>query len=293
MSNCDNDVKCRAEDYLLPETAWCPGCGNFAIREALAAALAALQLPPHRVLLCSGIGQAAKMPHYIRVNGFNGLHGRALPPAAGARAANTNLTVIVESGDGDSYGEGGNHFIHNIRRNPNIAHFVHNNQVYGLTKGQASPTSEQGMKTGVQVEGVVHPPLNPLALALVAGAGFVARCFSGEKGHLQEIMQAAIRFPGYALVDILQPCVVFNKLNTYAWYKKRVRPLRASEHDGTDWHAALQLARTWGEEIPIGIFYQVPRPTFEEQSPALRGGERLAQLPFDPLSLAELQDEFY
>ena len=281
---------CNAADYLTAETAWCPGCGNFAIRKTLAETLAALKLPPHNVLLCSGIGQAAKMPHYIRVNGFNGLHGRALPPAVGARAANTTLTVIVESGDGDSYGEGGNHFIHNVRRNPDIAHFVHNNQIYGLTKGQASPTSEPGMQTGVQVGGVVQPPLNPLALALVAGAGFVARCFSGEREQLQETMEAAIQFPGYALVDILQPCVAFNKLNTFAWYKKRVRPIRG--HDDTDWHAALELARTWGEEIPTGIFYKVPRPTFEEQSPALTG-EPLAQRPFDPLPLEkELQSEF-
>ena len=280
----------NAEDYLSAETAWCPGCGNFAIRKALAATLVALELPPHKVLLCSGIGQAAKIPHYIKVNGFNGLHGRALPPAVGARAANTNLTVIVESGDGDSYGEGGNHFVHNIRRNPNIAHFVHNNQVYGLTKGQASPTSDPGMKTGVQVGGVVLPPLHPLALALVAGAGFVARCFSGDRTQLQETMEAAIQFPGYALVDILQPCVAFNKLNTFAWYKKRVEPI--SGHDETDWHAALELARTWGEQIPTGIFYRVPRPTFEEQSPALTG-EPLALRPFDPLPLAEeLQAEF-
>ena len=287
---CNNNKYKKAEDYLSAETAWCPGCGNFGIRKALAAALASLELSPHEVLFCSGIGQAAKMPHYIRVNGFNGLHGRALPPAVGARAANTTLTVIVTTGDGDSYGEGGNHFIHNVRRNPNIAHFVHNNQVYGLTKGQASPTSDPGMKTGVQVEGVVHPPLNPLALALVAGAGFVARCFSGERGQLQEVMEAAIQFPGYALVDILQPCVSFNKLNTFAWYKKRVRPI--SGHAETDWYAALKLAQTWGEEIPTGIFYKVPRPTFEEQSPAL-AGEPLAMRPFDPLSLAEVQEEFY
>lgn len=280
---------CKAADYITAETAWCPGCGNFAIRKALAAALASLKLPPHRVLLCSGIGQAAKMPHYLRVNGFNGLHGRALPPAVGARAANPGLTVIVESGDGDSYGEGGNHFLHNIRRNPDIAHFVHNNQVYGLTKGQASPTSEPGMKTGVQVNGVVHPPLNPLALALVAGSGFVARCFSGEGEQLRETMEAAIQFPGYALVDILQPCVSFNKLNTFAWYKKRIR--RVEGHDETDWDAALRLAQSWGEEIPTGIFYRVSRPTFEEQLPALTDAPPDLQ-PLDPLSLSELQQEF-
>jgi 2-oxoglutarate/2-oxoacid ferredoxin oxidoreductase subunit beta len=280
---------CKPQDYLSGETAWCPGCGNFAIREALAGALAGLNLPPHRVLICSGIGQAAKMPHYIRANGFNGLHGRALPPACGARAANPGLTVIVESGDGDSYGEGGNHFLHTVRRNPDIAHFVHNNQVYGLTKGQASPTSEPGMKTGVQVSGVAQPPLNPLALALVLGAGFVARCFSGEQEHLRETMQEAISFPGYALVDILQPCVSFNKVNTYRWYKERA--YFADSHDPSDWPAALALSRQWGDQIPLGVFYSVPRPTYESTVPALQG-EPLAEQAFDPKSVAHLQEEF-
>jgi 2-oxoglutarate/2-oxoacid ferredoxin oxidoreductase subunit beta len=282
---------CKAADYLAPETAWCPGCGNFAIREALARALAENCLEPHNVLLCAGIGQAAKIPHYVRVNGFNGLHGRALPPAVGARVANTSLKVIVESGDGDTYGEGGNHFIHTIRRNPDIAHFVHNNQIYGLTKGQASPTSEEGMTTGVQTAGVILPPFNPLAVALVMGAGFVARCFSGEKDHLAETMKKALAFPGYALIDILQPCVSFNKVNTYAWYKERV--YFPQEHDSTDWNAAMALSRQWGSQIPLGIFYNVPRATFESRIPALsRDTTPLATRPFSPASLSSLQDEF-
>ncbi len=279
----------KAEDYLVGKTAWCPGCGNHSIREALAEALSELQIRPHNVLICSGIGQAAKIPHYIKANGFNGLHGRALPPALGARVANKNLKVIVESGDGDSYGEGGNHLIHNIRRNPDIAHLVHNNQVYGLTKGQASPTSEQGMKTGVQVNGVVVPSLNPLALALVLGAGFVARCFSGEKEHLKETMIAAIKFEGYALVDILQPCPSFNKVNTYGWYKKRV--YFPEIEDLQDWSAAMEVSRQWGERIPLGIFYNNSSPTFESTLAALEG-EPLAWRPFDPLSVAHVQDEF-
>ncbi len=275
---------------LTAETAWCPGCGNFGIREALAEAVCELGLPLHRILLCSGIGQAAKLPHYLRLSGFNGLHGRALPPAVGAKAANTALVVIVASGDGDTYGEGGNHFLHTIRRNPDIAHFVHNNQVYGLTKGQASPTSEPGMVTGVQTMGVTLPPFNPLLVALSLGAGFVARSFSGEQEHLKEMMKAAISFPGYALVDILQPCVSFNKINTFSWYRKRVKKIQ--NHDPTDWRAAADLARRWGEEIPIGIFYSAPRPTFESHFPALRGTP-LVELPFDPSSLSHLQDEFF
>jgi len=277
------------KDYLVGDTAWCPGCGNFAIREALAGALAELKIEPHRLLICSGIGQAAKIPHYIKANGFNGLHGRALPPALGAKVANKELTVIVESGDGDSYGEGGNHFIHNIRRNPNIAHLIHNNQIYGLTKGQASPTSDPGMVTGVQTGGVVTPALNPLALALVLGAGFVARCFSGEQEHLKATIKAAIDFPGYALVDILQPCISFNKVNTYGWYKKRVYFPEVSDRE--DWDAALKLAREWGEQIPLGIFYFKPRPTFEDALQVLEG-EPLAFRNFKPQELSALQDEF-
>lgn len=279
----------KAEHYLIGDTAWCPGCGNFQIREALAGALAELELPPHRVLICSGIGQAAKIPHYIRANGFNGLHGRALPPALGARLANRDLKVIVESGDGDSYGEGGNHFLHNVRRNPDIAHFIHNNQIYGLTKGQASPTSDPGMKTGVQVNGVSIPALNPLALALVLGAGFVARCFSGEKENLKEIMKEAISFPGYALIDILQPCVSFNKVNTFRWYKDRVFFPEIKDQD--NWQKALDLARQWGDEIPLGIFYKNPRPVFEDSFSILKG-EPLVNRSFDPLEIASSQDEF-
>jgi 2-oxoglutarate/2-oxoacid ferredoxin oxidoreductase subunit beta len=279
----------EVKDYLLGETAWCPGCGNFGIRSALAGALAELELEPHEVLICSGIGQAAKIPHYIKANGFNGLHGRAVSPAIGARIANKNLTVIVESGDGDTYGEGGNHFIHNIRRNPDIAHFVHNNQIYGLTKGQASPTSDQGMKTGVQVSGVILPALNPLSLALVLGAGFVARCYSAEKEHLKETMKAAISFPGYALVDILQPCVSFNKVNTYGWYKERV--FFPEVEDPEDWAKAMELSRQWGDKIPLGIFYKKPRPTFESLL-SVQEDEPLAYMSFDPMDAAKVQDEF-
>ncbi len=279
----------KESSYLVGETAWCPGCGNFAIREALADALSELELPPHRILICSGIGQAAKMPHYIKANGFNGLHGRALPPALGAKIANKELTVIVDSGDGDSYGEGGNHFLHNIRRNPDLTHLIHNNQIYGLTKGQASPTSDMGMVTGVQTEGVIIPALNPLALALALGAGFIARCYAGEKEHLKETIKEAIDFPGYALVDILQPCVSFNKVNTYSWYKKRVYFPEIA--DKADWNRAMELAREWGDQIPLGIFYARPRPAFESMIKFLEG-EPLAFRNFNPVAVSSVQDEF-
>ncbi len=246
------------------EIAWCPGCGNFAILNALKTALSELNKRPEEVLLVSGIGQAAKLPHYLRANVFNGLHGRALPPAVAAKIVNPELTVIVHSGDGDSYGEGGNHFIHNVRRNVDIAHFVHNNQIYALTKGQASPTTGIGQVTGVQTKGNIDPPLNPLLLALAAGASFVARGFTGRPEHLKALMKEAINHPGYALLDILQPCVTFNKVNTYRWYQERVYELPEGQ-DTENLNSALEQTMVWGEKIPLGIFYRVEKPTFMDR----------------------------
>ncbi len=250
------------------EITWCLGCGNYSIRVALQKVLVELELKPHQVAVVSGIGQAAKMPHYLRVNGLNGLHGRALPAGTALAAVRRDLQVIVESGDGDIYGEGGNHFLHALRRNPNLALFVHNNQVYGLTKGQASPTSELGMKTPVQTKGVQLLPLNPLALAIVGGAGFVARSFAGHLDHLQEMMKRAIEYPGLAFLDILQPCVSFNRVNTFQWYRDRVYEL-GLEHDKKDRQEALKKAEEWGDRIPLGLLYQEKRPVFSADFPHL------------------------
>jgi 2-oxoglutarate ferredoxin oxidoreductase subunit beta len=245
------------------DIAWCPGCGNFAILNALKQALSELEIRPENLVVVSGIGQAAKAPHYYRCHLFNGLHGRSLPVAAAIKAANPGLTVIDESGDGCMYGEGGNHFIHAIRRNPDVTNIVHNNMVYGLTKGQASPTSLQGFKTLVQREGVFHEPFNPLAIAITLGASFVARAFAGDVDQTKDIIKQAISHKGYALVDILQPCVTYNKLNTYAWFKEKTYYLDTS-HDPRDRFEALR--RSWEEEkLPLGIFYLHPRPTFEEK----------------------------
>ncbi len=201
------------------DIAWCPGCGNFSIRKALLAALEELDLARENLVFVSGIGQAAKMPHYINASFFNGLHGRALPPATAIKACNPELTVIAEGGDGDMYGEGGNHFLHATRRNPDITLFVHDNMVYGLTKGQAAPTSRPGMETPVQVFGVFEKPLNPMALAIALDVTFVARVFCGDVDATKDVMKKAIRHKGFALVDIFQPCVSFNKVNTFQWFK--------------------------------------------------------------------------
>ncbi|NLK87723.1 MAG: 2-oxoacid ferredoxin oxidoreductase [Clostridiaceae bacterium] len=261
-------------NFQISETAWCPGCGNFDIIESLRRALEGLGKKPHEVVVVGGIGQAAKTAQYINANGFCGLHGRALPPAAAAKIANSRLTVIVDSGDGDSYGEGGNHFIHNIRRNVDITHFVHDNQIYGLTKGQASPTTDVGHVTGIQVTGSLHEPLNPVLLAICMGAGFVARAFSGDKEHLTSIMMQAIEYKGYALVDILQPCVTFNKINTYQWYSKRVYKLDDS-YNVSDRLKAMEKAMEWGDHIPVGVLYKEEKKDFNEKMEFLRGDQTL------------------
>jgi 2-oxoglutarate ferredoxin oxidoreductase subunit beta len=259
------------DDYGSYETAWCPGCGNHAILKAVKQALVNRQLEPHQVLFVSGIGQAAKAPHYLNANLFNGLHGRSLPVATGAKLANPALTVIVESGDGCNYGEGGNHFLAAIRRNINITLLVHNNQVYGLTKGQASPTSAEGFVTKAQPEGVPSAPFNPILVAVAMQAGFVARGFAGMVDHVSELIQEGIAHRGFALIDVLQPCVSFNKVNTFAWYKERCEPLPEA-YDPTDWEAAMKVSREWGDRIPIGIIYRNDRPPFEDHFPVLSEG---------------------
>ncbi|HOX32821.1 MAG TPA: thiamine pyrophosphate-dependent enzyme [Spirochaetales bacterium] len=241
---------------------WCPGCGNFAIRQTLIAALDELGLEREKVVLVSGIGQAAKMPQYLNTSYLNGLHGRALPVAAAVKACNPELSVIAVGGDGDMYGEGGNHFMHAIRRNPDIALFVHDNMVYGLTKGQAAPTSRPGMKTPLQVAGVYQKPLNPLALAISLDASFVARSFSGDPEHLKEMMKKAIRHKGLALVDIFQPCVSFNKLNSFDWFKRNSYRL-PEDYDPRDRAAAFATALE-EEPFPLGVLYESERLTFEE-----------------------------
>ncbi len=277
--------------FRTSETAWCPGCGDQNILSALKDVLEELGLDPHMVLVVGGIGQAAKTAQYINANGFCGLHGRALPPAVAAKMVNPNLTVIIDSGDGDSYGEGGNHFIHNIRRNVDITHFVHDNQIYGLTKGQASPTSAQGHVTHVQAYGSANIPMNPLLTALAMGAGFVARGFSADKAQLTDLMKQAIQFRGYALVDILQPCISFNKVNTFQWYRSRVYHLDAS-HDTSDLSAAMMKSMEWGDRIPTGIIYKVQKPVWPDHIPHLREGPALVDRPVNKEAIRALLADF-
>jgi len=269
--------------------AWCPGCGNFGIQAALKTALVKLGKKPQELLLVSGIGQAAKLPHYVRANFFNGLHGRSLPAAAAAKIANRELTVIVTTGDGDCYGEGGNHFIHNIRRNVDITVLVHDNQIYGLTKGQASPTSEPGMRTKIQPAGVILAPFPPLETALALGCGFVARGYAAEKEHLAELILAGIAHKGFSLIDVLQPCISFNKLNTFDWYAKRVYKV-GPEHDPASKAAALALAEQ-RDRLPIGVIYSKPGPDYGGLS-GLDAMPPLADADISAVDIAPLLADF-
>jgi 2-oxoglutarate ferredoxin oxidoreductase subunit beta len=277
-------------DYEGLPSAWCPGCGNFGILNALKNALVELGLEPYQVLVVSGIGQSGKLPHFMKCNTFNSLHGRPIPPAIGAKVANPNLTVIAVSGDGDGYGEGGNHFLHAMRRNHDITYLVHNNQVYGLTKGQASPTSDKDYVTRTTPHGAPMP-VNPLTLAIAAGASFIARGFAGDIDQLSSLIKAGITHKGFALIDILQPCVSFNHRNTYQWYQQRVYKLEESDYDTKDKMKAFARAQEWGDRIHTGIIYREERPTYEELLPVLGKG-KLVGRKHEPEDIEKLLDTF-
>lgn len=278
-------------NYKGQTPAWCPGCGNFSILKTFKDALVELGIEPHQFTIVSGIGQAGKFPHYLKCNTFNGLHGRTLPVATGIRLANHEMLVIAVAGDGDCYGEGGNHLIHAIRRNINVKLFVHDNQIYGLTKGQASPTSMEGMVTKNQPFGVLSEQLNPLALAVALDCSFVARGFAGDTEHLKGLIKEAINHKGFTLVDILQPCVTFNKINTYDWYRQRVYHIEP-EHNSEDRIEAFKKAIEWGDRIPIGVVYKNNRSIFEEKMPVIKDNPLVRQ-QFDLVKIETTLKEFY
>ena len=272
--------------------AWCPGCGNFSILEALKTAFVQSGKKPHEIVIVSGIGQAPKTPHYLRCNTFNGLHGRTLPVATGIKLANHELTVLAQGGDGDGYAEGGNHFLHAMRRNIDITYLVHNNQVYGLTKGQASPTSPQGFVTNTTPNGAVNQPINPILLAVASHCSFVARGFAGEIEHLADLIRQGILHKGFALIDILQPCVSFNRVNTFKWYKDRVYSLHGEpDYSPADILTAFQKAGEWGEKIPIGVIYKNDLPALDTRIPAIKDTPLVKQR-IDPQDFKNILDRF-
>src|SRR5271167_1836967 len=253
---------------------WCPGCGDFGVLAAVQKALVELQIPKHEVATISGIGCSSNFPGFIDTYGMHTLHGRSLAVATGFKLANHAMTVLVTGGDGDGFGIGGNHFMHTMRRNVDLTYIVMDNQIYGLTTGQVSPTSVKGMKTKSSPHGSVENPINPIPMAIIGGAGYVARAFSGKQKHMVEMFKGAIQHKGFALVDVFSPCVTYNKDNTYQWFNPRVKILEEQGHDPADLHKAIDRGYQWGEEIPIGLFWRrTDLQTLEEQEPVLHTGE--------------------
>ncbi len=278
---------------------WCAGCGNFGVLLAVKQALSGLQIDPEQVAYISDIGCSGKTPHWLNTYGLHSLHGRAIPCASGVKFANRDLTVLVSVGDGGAYGIGLGHLLQAIRRNVNITCLVHHNQVYGLTKGQMTPTSPRGFVSPSTPHGVVADPLNPLAVALSAGGTFVARGFAGNMPQLVKLIQTGLQHPGFALIDILQPCVTYNKAQTFDYYRENTYSLEEAGHDSGDWQKAMARAMETAEgkaaaggkkkdgRLPLGIFYRTERPAYEAQDPGW-AGKPAVELELDGIDIGPL-----
>lgn len=260
---------------------WCPGCGDFGVYAAITKALTELGIEKQNVVIVSGIGCSSSMPQPFSTYGIHSLHGRLLPVASGAKLANHGLTVIGTGGDGDGYGIGVGHLIHTARRNIDLTYIVMDNETYGLTTGQTSPTALMGHKTKSTPFGAIEMPVNPLALALSSGATYVARGFSGDIAHLSELIKNGIQHKGFSLIDVFSPCVTFNHDNTYDWFRPRIYKLDQSNHNPSNLVDALAKAvedsQTNWQKIPIGLFYQAQKPTYEELDITLKNGPLIKQ----------------
>ena len=278
------------KDYDGPvKPDWCPACGNFAQLSAIKNVLVEMNIEPKDVAVVSGIGCSSNLPEFIKSYGFHGLHGRLLPVASAIKWANPKLTVIGYGGDGDGFFEGTQHFFHTAKRNIDITYVVSDNQIFGLTTGQASPTSEIGFISKSTPDGNIERPINPLTFALAAGATFVARGFSGDPKHLHDLIKAGIQHKGFSFIDVFSPCVTFNKTNTYDYFRKRVYKYESPDRE--NFADAYRACEEWGDRIPIGIFYQVKRDTYEENDPVYRKGP-LVDMPYRGI-LEEDLEEFY
>ena len=277
---------------------WCPGCGNYGMWEALKRALAGLGLDFHEFSVVWGIGCHGNGADFLKTQGFHGLHGRALPVATALKLSQPDLRVIVEAGDGDGYGLGLGHFVHALRRNVDMTYLAHNNQIYGLTTGQASPTSDHLMRSVSTPAGVLEEPVNPIGLALSEGATFVARGFAGDVRHLTELYTQAIEHEGFAVVDVFQPCVTWNKINTFSWFRERTYKLEEEGWDSSDRVAAFELSMSTFHDltckpdecrVPIGVYYR------KEDVPTYQDGLRSDTAPLwkhasDPREIGDLID---
>ena len=272
---------------------WCPGCGDFGVLKAVKMAAGKAGVASKDLVIVSGIGCSSNLPGYVHAYGVHSLHGRAVAVATGIKLANTDLKVVITGGDGDGYGIGIGHFIHAMRRNLDLTYVVMDNQIYGLTTGQASPTTMKEMRTKSTPRGNVELPINPIALALVSGATYIARGFSGEPNHMADLIAGGIRHKGFALIDTFSPCVTYNKLNTYPWFKKRVYKLEGEPtYDPGNSRAALEKSFEWGDRIPLGLFYRDDQPTYEDSEPAFRRGPLVHQpLAIDPTLFQSLVEE--
>jgi 2-oxoglutarate ferredoxin oxidoreductase subunit beta len=270
---------------------WCPGCGDFSVVAAIEMAVKKLKIPSHNVVLVSGIGCSSNLPHFLSSYGFHAIHGRSLPVAEGIRWANHELTVIATGGDGDGFGIGCGHFVHTMRRNVDMTYVTMDNQIYGLTTGQASPTSMLGQKTKSTPAGVIESPIDPIALAIASGATYIARGFSGDVKHMADLIQNGIAHKGFAFIDALSPCVTYNKINTFDYFRQRVYKLENSGHDPSNRALAFERSLEWGDKIPIGLFYRSERPTYEDLEEVLNAGP-LAKQPTGLKGRESLLDEF-
>jgi len=288
-------VELPIDTYAGPvDPDWCPGCGDFGVLKSVKMAAAKVRVAPKDLVVVSGIGCSSNLPGYVHAYGVHSLHGRALAVATGIRLANTSLKVVITGGDGDGYGIGIGHFIHAMRRNLDLTYVVMDNQIYGLTTGQASPTTMKDMRTKSTPRGNVELPVNPIALAIVSGATYVARGFSGEPNHMADLIAGGIEHKGFALIDVFSPCVTYNKLNTYPWFKQRVYKLEDPPgHDPSNVRQAMEKSFEWGDRIPLGVFYKDDQPTYEDSEPAFKQGPLVHQkLGIDNALFQSLVEEF-
>ncbi len=274
---------------------WCPGCGDFGVLKGVKMAAGKLGVQPKDLMIVSGIGCSSNLPGFIHAYGVHSLHGRAVAVASGIKFANHDLNVVITGGDGDGYGIGIGHFIHGMRRNLDLTYVVMNNQVYGLTTGQASPTTTMDQKTKTTPRGNAETPINPLTLALASGATYIARAFSGDPKHMSDVIADGMAHRGFSLIDIFSPCVTYNKVNTYPWFKKRVYKLEEeADFDPGNIKQAMEKALEWGDRIPIGVFYKDIQPTWDDSEPAFAAGPLVHQeLGLSRDVFEEFVEEFY
>lgn len=280
----------KMEDLVNCPPTWCPGCGNLTLWAAFKNAAVTEGWDNTNSCLVAGIGCHGNIVNFVKLTSFEGLHGRAIPVATGIKLANNSLNVFVFTGDGDCLGEGGNHLIHACRRNHNLTIIVHNNALYGLTTGQTSPVSPHGFKTKSTPNGNLDEPISPVTLAIASGATFVARAYAGDIQKLTDIIIAANKHEGLSVVDILQPCITFNKLYTHAFFQANTYYL-GEDHNPESKEDAFKKSLEWGEkQIPLGIFYQVEKPSYESQLPQIKNSPLVKNLT--PRNLEQLLKEY-